>query len=65
MTAAAGAGEPAGERRVRVLLVDDDPLVRSGLRAILSSAADLTVVGEAPDGAAAVAAAGAHRAEWC
>ena len=57
------AGEPLGERRVRVLLVDDDPLVRGGLRVILSSADDLTVVGEAPDGGAAVTAVGAHRPE--
>ncbi|SHG16103.1 two component transcriptional regulator, LuxR family [Jatrophihabitans endophyticus] len=46
--------------RVRVLLVDDDPLVRAGLRMILSSAADLEVVGEAGDGAAAVGAVAEH-----
>jgi DNA-binding NarL/FixJ family response regulator len=42
---------------IRVLLADDEPLVRSGLRAILESEPDLTVVGEADDGAAAVAQA--------
>jgi DNA-binding NarL/FixJ family response regulator len=42
---------------VRVLLADDEPLVRSGLRAILESEPDLAVVGEAEDGAAAVAQA--------
>ena len=47
--------------RVRVLLVDDDALVRSGLRTILSSAEDLEVVGEADDGARAVAAVREHR----
>ncbi|GAA0743050.1 response regulator transcription factor [Dactylosporangium roseum] len=36
---------------IRVLLVDDDELVRVGLRAILDGAPDLTVVGEAADGA--------------
>lgn len=41
---------------VRVLLVDDDPLVRAGLRMILSAADDIEVVGEADDGAAAVEA---------
>ncbi len=46
---------------VRVLLVDDDALVRAGLRIILSSADDLEVVGEADDGARAVAAVRAHR----
>jgi DNA-binding NarL/FixJ family response regulator len=45
---------------VRVLLVDDDPLVRAGLRMILSAADDIEVVGEADDGAAAVAAVDAH-----
>ena len=42
---------------IRVLLVDDEPLVRSGLRAILESEPDLAVVGEADDGAAAVSEA--------
>jgi DNA-binding NarL/FixJ family response regulator len=44
-----------------VLLVDDDPLVRAGLKTILSAADDLRVVGEAGDGAGAVTAAAAHR----
>jgi DNA-binding NarL/FixJ family response regulator len=42
---------------IRVLLVDDEPLVRSGLRAILESEPDLAVVGEADDGAAAISQA--------
>jgi len=46
---------------VTVLLVDDDALVRAGLRIILSSAEDLEVVGEADDGARAVAAVREHR----
>jgi DNA-binding NarL/FixJ family response regulator len=46
---------------IRVLLVDDDALVRAGLRIILSSAEDLEVVGEADDGARAVAAVRACR----
>ncbi|WP_258726869.1 response regulator [Cellulomonas sp. NS3] len=37
-----------------VLLVDDEQLVRAGLRLILETAGDLTVVGEAPDGQAAL-----------
>ncbi len=40
---------------IRVALVDDDHLVRSGVRMILQSADDLTVVGEAADGAAGLA----------
>jgi YesN/AraC family two-component response regulator len=46
---------------VRVLIVDDDPLVRAGLRMILSSADDIDVVGEAGDGSEASAAVDAHR----
>ncbi len=39
---------------IRVLLIDDEALVRAGLRMILESADDMTVVGEADDGAQAV-----------
>jgi DNA-binding NarL/FixJ family response regulator len=40
---------------VRVLLADDEALVRAGLRMILEAEPDLEVVGEASDGAEAVA----------
>jgi DNA-binding NarL/FixJ family response regulator len=39
---------------VRVLLVDDDELMRAGLRAVLSSDESIVVAGEAGDGRAAV-----------
>ena len=38
------------ERRVRVLIADDHAVVRSGLRSILETEADIEVVGEAADG---------------
>jgi DNA-binding NarL/FixJ family response regulator len=44
---------------IRVLLVDDQPLVRVGLQRILSSRHGFEVVGECEDGAAAVAAVSA------
>ncbi|MFE0043804.1 response regulator transcription factor [Streptomyces albireticuli] len=37
---------------ITVLLVDDEPLVRAGLRAVLTAQPDIEVVGEAADGAA-------------
>jgi DNA-binding NarL/FixJ family response regulator len=40
--------------RIRVLLVDDQPLLRMGFRLILEGEDDLNVVGEASDGAEAV-----------
>lgn len=40
---------------VTVLLADDEPLVRQGLRSILEGESDIVVVGEAADGAQAVA----------
>ena len=39
---------------IRVLLVDDHPVVRAGIEGILSSQADIEVVGEASDGAEAI-----------
>jgi DNA-binding NarL/FixJ family response regulator len=39
---------------IRVVLVDDQPLVRSGFKVLIDGAADLTVVGEASTGRAAV-----------
>lgn len=44
---------------IRVLLVDDQTLVRSGIRGLLALTGDIEVVGEAADGEAAIAAIGA------
>jgi DNA-binding NarL/FixJ family response regulator len=46
---------------IRVAVVDDQQLVRSGLRALLDRPDDITVVGEAGDGASAVVLVGAER----
>jgi DNA-binding NarL/FixJ family response regulator len=46
---------------VRVLIVDDDALVRSGLRMMLAGAEQVEVVGEADDGRAVLAAVDLHR----
>jgi DNA-binding NarL/FixJ family response regulator len=46
---------------LNVLLADDDPLVRSGLKTILSAAGDLRVIAEAGTGAAALAAVTSDR----
>ncbi len=46
---------------IRVLVVDDDALVRSGLELILGGAPDVEVVGEAADGQSGIDAAREHR----
>ncbi len=48
---------------IRVLLADDQALVRGGIRAMLEAEDDLRVVGEAEDGAQAVEQALLHRPE--
>ncbi|GLY43239.1 DNA-binding response regulator [Amycolatopsis sp. NBRC 101858] len=45
---------------IRVLLADDQPLIRSGFRALLDIEDDIEVVAEAADGGEAVALAGQH-----
>ena len=46
-----------GQRRIRVLLVDDHRIVRAGLAGLLSIEPDLEIVGEAADGVDAVSMA--------
>ena len=50
-----------GREVVRVLLVDDEPMVCAYLRTMLGSAEDIEIVGEAQDGAEAVEALVRHR----
>ncbi|WP_329420381.1 response regulator transcription factor [Streptomyces sp. NBC_01693] len=46
---------------IRVLVADDEPLIRAGIRMILSSADDIDVVAEAADGREAVELARSQR----
>jgi DNA-binding NarL/FixJ family response regulator len=48
---------------IRVVIADDQPLLRTGFKALISSAEDLEVVGEAGDGREAVRLAKAGRAD--
>jgi DNA-binding NarL/FixJ family response regulator len=48
---------------IRVVVADDQPLLRSGFKALISSCDDLEVVGEAGDGREAVRLARAARAD--
>jgi two-component system nitrate/nitrite response regulator NarL len=52
---------PDRSRNIRIVIADDHGILRAGLRAILGSAPDLEVVGEAEDGEAAVRAVEALR----
>src|SRR5688572_26565297 len=48
-------------RRIRVLVVDDHPIVRSGLRDLIDGQPDLLVIAEAADGEQAIACFREHR----
>jgi DNA-binding NarL/FixJ family response regulator len=48
---------------IRVVIADDQPLLRTGFKALITSAGDLDVVGEAGDGREAVRLAKAARAD--
>ncbi len=49
------------DETLRVVLIDDDALMRAGLRMIIDQSDDMIVVGEADDGAHAVAVVREHR----
>ncbi|WP_043679692.1 response regulator [Streptomyces xylophagus] len=52
---------PTPTSSLRVVVADDNPVVRAGLTALLSGRADITVVAEATDGREAYEAAHLHR----
>ena len=52
---------PAGSTPIRVLLVDDSPIIRLGLRSALEDCADITIVAEAGSAADGVAAVAKHK----
>ena len=59
--AAAASGQDWARRMtIRIILVDDQELVRTGFRMVLDAQPDMTVVAEAADGLAAIEAARAH-----
>ncbi len=52
---------PVSTQRITVLIVDDEPPARRGLRALLEEQADIDIVGEARNGTEAIAAIQALR----
>jgi DNA-binding NarL/FixJ family response regulator len=58
------SGDPStAAATIRVLIVDDDPLVRAGLTMMLGGASRIEVVGEAADGSEVLGALDRHRAD--
>ncbi|NUN68302.1 MAG: response regulator transcription factor [Bacteroidetes bacterium] len=50
----------ARERTITAMIVDDEPLARHGLRAVLSAIPDVTIIAEASDGEEALSAVAEH-----
>lgn len=65
MAGARGVAYGACPLTIRVLVADDQEMVRAGFRMIIDDAADMEVVAEAADGATAVAIARAMRPDVC
>jgi DNA-binding NarL/FixJ family response regulator len=61
VTAGADASAPGGPAAISVLLVDDHPLVREGVRMLLESQPDMRLIGECADRVEALAAIEARR----
>jgi CheY-like chemotaxis protein len=53
-TRAKGSTPMAENAAIRILVVDDHPVLRDGVAAILETQSDMTLVGEARDGAEAI-----------
>lgn len=51
--------------KIKVLIADDHPVVREGLRAMLMTDQNIEIVGESGDGAEAVKMVAEKRAECC
>jgi two-component system, NarL family, response regulator len=58
---AGGSGTAALQKKIRVILADDHPVVRDGLAAIVNRQSDMEVVAEAADGEEAIAAYEKHQ----
>jgi chemotaxis response regulator CheB len=54
-------GQAVQSERIRVLVVDDHPLMREGIVAVIQGAADIIVVGEAGNGQQAIEMFRIHR----
>ena len=50
---------------IKVLIADDQAMVRQGFGALLAAQPDIVVVGDAADGAAAVARPAGSTRTWC
>jgi len=52
---------PTATAKIRVLTVDDHPLLRSGIAAVIASEEDIVVAGEATNGKEAIESFRVHR----